>query len=188
MQMARKAAPRAARDAVVVPFDDRDAIRRLEALDHGVGFLVRTTHRMFWRALDRQFAEFGITPEMWTYLRVIWHEEGLSLREIAERLKLEGPTVGTAVKIMEKRGLIVRKRNRQDGREWRIYLRARGRSLKRKLLAIAERNNTIAQAGLTTDQLEILKSGLLQMQKNLTQRVIELEGGAESDSVKRRAM
>jgi MarR family transcriptional regulator, organic hydroperoxide resistance regulator len=125
---------------------------------------------------------------MWTYLRVIWHEEGLSLREIAERLKLEGPTVGTAVKIMEKRGLIVRKRNRQDGREWRIYLRARGRNLKRKLLAIAERNNAIAKAGLSADQLEILKSGLLQMQKNLSQRVNELEGGGESEAVKRRAM
>jgi DNA-binding MarR family transcriptional regulator len=176
--MPRKSAAVPGKESVVVPFDDQDAARRLDALDNGAGFLIRTTHRLFWRVLDRRLAEFGITPEMWTYLRVIWHEEGLSLRQIAERLNLEGPTVGTAVKIMESRGLIVRKRNQHDGREWRIYLRPRGRSLKRKLLPIAERTNAEAKAGLSAGEIQTLKGALLKMQANLRM----LAGESEMDS------
>jgi DNA-binding MarR family transcriptional regulator len=186
-RMPKKPAAAPGDKSVVVPFDDQDAIRRLDALDNGVGFLVRNTHRLFWRVLDRRLAEYGITPEMWTYLRVIWHDEGLSLREIAERLNLEGPTVGTAVKIMEKRGLIIRKRNRDDGREWRIYLRPRGRALKAKLLSVAEQTNTDAKIGLSADHLEILKGGLRQMQDSLRALAAEL-GSTSGEVVRSRAM
>ncbi len=171
-------------EAVVLSLDDREFAARLDSLDTGAGFLIRSTHRLIWRVLDKRFAEFGITPEMWTYLRVIWKEEGLSQRQIAERLSLEGPTVGTALKIMEKRGLIVRKRNRNDGREWRVYLRPRARSLKRKLLPIAERTNAEAKAGISPEQIETLKNCLLQMRANLAGLAEELEGKAE----KRRAV
>jgi DNA-binding MarR family transcriptional regulator len=185
-KMPKKSATTTGKEAVVVPFDDGDAIRRLDALDNGIGFLVRTTHRLFWRVLDRRLAEYGITPEMWTYLRVIWHDEGLSLRQIAERLNLEGPTVGTAIKIMEKRGLVTRKRNRDDGREWRIYLRPRGRALKQILLPIAERTNADAKAGLSASQVEVLKSGLFQMQANLRRLATELDERADNEMIRAR--
>lgn len=153
--------------AEVLPFDEPDLARRLEALDEGLGFIVRTTHRMFWRALEDRLAEHGITPEMWTYLRVLWREEGLSLKRLAERLNLEGPTVGTAIRIMERRGLVVRKRNRKDGREWCVHLRPRGRYLEAKLLPIAEQTNASAKAGLSPEQIASVKNVLLHMQRNL---------------------
>jgi DNA-binding MarR family transcriptional regulator len=156
-----------ANSAAVLPFDDRDTTLRLDALDSGIGLLVRTTHRLFWRAMDKEFAELGITPEMWTYLRVLWREEGLSQREIAERVNLEGPTVGSGLKVMERRGLIMRRRNPKDGREWLIYLKPRGRNLRRKLLPIAEKINAAAMAGIGARQAGVLHGGLQQIQANL---------------------
>ena len=88
---------------------------------------------------------------------------------------------------MEKRGLIVRKRNRNDGREWRIYLRPRARSLKRKLLPIAERTNAEAKVGLSPDQLATLKSALLHMRANLARLADELEGKSDMTMKRRRA-
>ena len=123
-----------------------------------------------------------------TYLRVLWREEGLSQKRLAERLNLEGPTVGTAIRIMERRGLVVRRRNRNDGREWCVYLRPRGRNLERKLLPIAERTNSDAKAGLGVEQIASIKSGLLQMQRNLRRLAAASEQSDESGPRRKSAL
>ena len=98
-----------------------------------VGYQIRTTHRAMQRFLQSKIEPHGITLGMWYFLRALWHEDGLTQRELSNRAGTMEPTTLSAILIMEKKGLVRRVRNRDDRRKWHIHLTPRGRALKSKL-------------------------------------------------------
>ena len=50
-----------------------------------VGYQVRTTHRALQRFLQFKIEPHGITLGMWYFLRALWHEDGLTQRELSNR-------------------------------------------------------------------------------------------------------
>ncbi len=87
--------------------------------------------------MTRRFQEIltphGITPLHWGILCCLWGEDGLRTTQIAERLEQLGGTITVGLDGMERKGYIERKKDRIDGRVSRVFLRERGRILKRSL-------------------------------------------------------
>src|ERR1700691_1005020 len=105
--------------------------------DESIGYQIRTTHRAMQRFLQFKIAPHGITIGMWYFLRALWHEDGLTQRELSNRAGTMEPTTLSAILIMEKKALVRRVRNRDDRRKWHIHLTPKGRALKSKLLPLA---------------------------------------------------
>ena len=87
-----------------------------------VGHQVRWTHRALQRELEERLRPFGISPGMWHFLRALWEEDGLSQRELSDRVGTTEPTTVSALHAMEKRGLAVRVQNSSDRRKFNIFL------------------------------------------------------------------
>jgi DNA-binding MarR family transcriptional regulator len=87
--------------------------------------------------MTRRFQEIltphGITPLHWGILCCLWGEDGLRTTEIAARLEQLGGTVTVGLDVMERLGLVRRKKDKADGRILRIFLTERGRILKKTL-------------------------------------------------------
>jgi DNA-binding MarR family transcriptional regulator len=153
----------------------RPAVKRLSGahLDHytstreSVGFVVREVYRSFARCLQPRIAREGVSIGMWFALRMLWDEDGMTQRELGDRVGINGPTMVTALNSMERAGLVKRVQNRTDRRKINIFLTKRGRKLKSKLWPMAAEVLALGLSGLTRNQVHSLNKMLMQIRLNL---------------------
>ncbi len=131
------------------------------------GFLVRDTHLQFVRALRTRLQPHKVTPGQWFFLRALWEEEGLSQRELSRRVGTTEPTTVSALRLLERNGLIRRQRNEKDRRTINIFLTEAGWALKRDLLPYALEVNAVATEGLSPDDIRRLHEILTRIRDNL---------------------
>jgi DNA-binding MarR family transcriptional regulator len=136
-------------------------------MEQSIGSQVRRTHRLFAQALQAALAPQEIPLGMWYFLRALWEEDGLTQREISERVGATAPTAVEQLRNMEKRGLISRRASEEDRRKVHFHLTEMGRSVETELLAYAEGVNRIAMEGFTEGEIGFLRLALLRVQDNL---------------------
>jgi MarR family transcriptional regulator, organic hydroperoxide resistance regulator len=132
-----------------------------------VGYLVRQTHRAFTRALQARIAPHGVSIGMWFFLRALWQEDGVSQRELSQRVGMMEPTTASALNNMERKGFVRRVRNRSDRRIVNVFLTERGRALRRELLPLAVEVNAAALRGLAVGEVAQLRALLGKIQARL---------------------
>jgi DNA-binding MarR family transcriptional regulator len=136
-------------------------------LEESTGYLLRMTHRSFARAVQQRIAPRGVTIGMWYFLRILWEEDGLTQRELSQRIEMMEPTTATALRNMEERNLVRRVRNASDKRKVNIYLTDAGRALRDVLLPHAKAVNEMALAGVAEADIACFRKVLGQMRANL---------------------
>jgi DNA-binding MarR family transcriptional regulator len=77
------------------------------------------------------------------------------------------PTTFAALKAMEIRGYIVRRQLAGNRRKVHVFLTAKGRALKRKLVPLAEEVNRLAVAGVAAGDVAATRKTLLAVLENL---------------------
>ncbi len=132
-----------------------------------VGYLLRDTYRVFTKVLQARISAHGVTIGQWYFLRVLWEEDGLTQRELSQRVGMMEPTTVTALNGMEKRDYVKRVRNTDDKRKVNIYLTDRGRALRNTLLPHAIDVNIRAVAGVPLADVEAVRRTLHAMKRNL---------------------
>ena len=131
------------------------------------GYLVRDAHRAFQRLLERRIAPHGVTRGQWYFLRVLWTKDGLSQRELSERVGMMEPTTVIALRSMEKAGLIRRLRSTEDRRVTHVRLTAKAKRMRDDLLKLARSINAQADEGISRDDIAVFRRIIMQMTANL---------------------
>ena len=131
------------------------------------GYLVRDAHRAFQRLLERRIAPHGVTRGQWYFLRVLWTKDGVSQRELSERVGMMEPTTVIALRSMEKAGLIRRVRSTDDRRVTLVRLTPKARRMRDGLLKLARGINAQADAGISQDDIAVFRRVITRMTKNL---------------------
>ena len=131
------------------------------------GYLVRDAHRAFQRVLEKRIAPFGVTRGQWYFLRVLWSEDGVSQRELSERVGMMEPTTVIALRSMEKAGLIRRVRDTDDKRRTLVWLTAKAKRMRGPMLALARGITDEGEAGVARDELALTRRVLARMTQNL---------------------
>jgi MarR family transcriptional regulator, organic hydroperoxide resistance regulator len=145
-----------------------------------VGYQIRATHRVLQRFLQFKIEPHGITTGMWYFLRALWHEDGLTQRELSSRVGTMEPTTLSAILVMEKKGLVRRLRDASDRRKWHIHLTPKGRAAKTKLLPLAREVVDTAVQNLSRGEVTQLLKGLAEVQKSLHATLERLDGSESS--------
>jgi DNA-binding MarR family transcriptional regulator len=131
------------------------------------GHLARLTFRTFARSLEQRTLPHGITIGQWRFLRELWREDGITQRELSERLSMREPSTVAAVRSLENAELVRRVRDAGDRRKIRIHLTGRAKRLRRPLLRHVRDVNAVATAGIRPKDLEVTRRVLLQLMANL---------------------
>ena len=131
------------------------------------GYLVRDSHRAFQRLLERRIAPHGVTRGQWYFLRVLWTEDGVSQRELSERVGMMEPTTVIALRSMEKAGLIRRVRSTDDKRKAQVWLTPKAKRMRAELLKVARAITEEAEDGIAREELAVLRRVLPRMTANL---------------------
>lgn len=130
-------------------------------MQQSLGYLIRSTHQHFQSLLAARIEPHGITLGMWYFLRVLWEEDGLSQRELSNRVGTMEPTTFEAIRAMEAKGLVRRERDPEDARKRLVFLSTEGKSLEARLLPLAQALVSEAAADLSETEQDALR-GLLQ--------------------------
>jgi MarR family transcriptional regulator, organic hydroperoxide resistance regulator len=130
----------------------------LLALDRQLCFALAATSRSV-VGLYREFLEpLGLTHPQYLVMLALWEREPRTVRDIADALRLESPTLSPLLKRLEAAGHVRRERNPSDERQLAIALTDSGRELRveaeRVPVAVAER------LGWPVARLEALKDEL----------------------------
>lgn len=131
-----------------------------------IGFLISLTHRKLVPLLDARVSQAGISYGMWYFLRVLWEGDGISQREIADRVGMTTPTALAALRKLERLELVELQQDPDDGRRTRVLLTKKGRDLNRDLVPKVAQINEIALDGLTDAEVEALRRALTKIQAN----------------------
>ena len=102
-------------------------------LDHDVGFLLAKALRRFNERLIERFSAQGfseIRPSYGSVLVPLFSEDDLRLSDVAARSGLSKQAITGIVKLCEHDRLVVRERDPDDGRAYRLRLSDRGREFR----------------------------------------------------------
>jgi DNA-binding MarR family transcriptional regulator len=105
----------------------------VDALSFDVFRSLMNTVRLNGRLLGRTMAGHGGHPGQAGVLWALGSEEGMSQRELAEKVHLAPPTVTAMLQKLERSGLIERTGDESDQRVTRLHLTDAGRELNRDL-------------------------------------------------------
>lgn len=117
--------------------------------DDSAGFLANHMARLFALGLARRIAPLGLAPAQFMCLVELWREDGLTQRDLVERLDVEQATMANTLARMERDGLIRRAADERDRRARRIRLTDKARALERPATEAALAQNDAALAALT---------------------------------------
>ena len=104
---------------------------------------------------------------------MLWERDGLTQRELSEAAGVMEPTTFAAVKAMEERGYVSRRRARDNRKNVFVHLTPAGRALKARLVPLAEEVNRIAVAGLPAAEVARVRNALLTIIENLARDEID---------------
>src|SRR3954452_13320293 len=70
--------------------------------------LIRDAAKGLMRALHLRLLEHDVSIGHWSFLRILWEQDGITQRELSEQAGVMEPTTFSALKAMEERGYITR--------------------------------------------------------------------------------
>src|SRR3981081_3625684 len=111
--------------------------------------LVKDATRGLLRAMQMRLSKHGVSFGHWAFLRILWETDGLTQRALSVEAGRMGPTPSSALAAMEALGYIRRERRPDNRKNIHIFLTARGKALRPKLVPLAEQVNDVAVRGVS---------------------------------------
>jgi MarR family transcriptional regulator, transcriptional regulator for hemolysin len=135
---------------------------------NSVGFVVNSTAKAFQKALDSELRKnVGVTLSQWRVVGALVLRPGLTQKEIADKVGIEGATLVPVIDKMEREGLLKRKPDSKDRRVNRIYLTPKADSLWNSMTECALRIRKVSTKDIPEDQIKAVLETLRKISKNL---------------------
>ena len=136
-------------------------------VENSFGFLLRQTYQAFLRILEEKIAPYNVTTPQWFFLRVLWEEDGITQRELSEKVGITESTTVAAMKVMQRRGFVLCASDKSDKRRKKVFLTDAGRELRNVLLPHAYSVHMASKEGLSESQVSSTREVIQHMKKNL---------------------
>ena len=134
---------------------------------NSIGYLLRDNARRILNDLAVLLEPHGLSMPQYFALRELWREEGLTQRELSNRVGVLEPTMVTTIDALERLGLITRVRSTADRRKMHIGLTAAGAALRETLHGYAAAVLDRALDGFSDADIAQLRTTLHRVKSNL---------------------
>jgi DNA-binding MarR family transcriptional regulator len=118
-----------------------------------LGYQVNHLARLLEQALAARIAPYGVVPGQFAQLLALYEEDGLSQRELCDRVHIEQSTMANTLQRMQRDGLVRCLPDPNDKRRVRVHLTERAREIEPDLTAAARAVNAAATEELTDAEL-----------------------------------
>ncbi|AFS78782.1 transcriptional regulator, MarR family [Gottschalkia acidurici 9a] len=136
--------------------------------ESSLDFLLNNVIRLHYIRTHELLEKISLYPGQPRVLHALWTKDGLSQKELGERLNIKPSTVTVMINRMEKCGLVKRIQDENDLRVSKIYLCEKGEKLKDDAAEVLKDVNDKTFFGFTSEEKEIMSNFLNRMYKNLS--------------------
>lgn len=136
---------------------------------HSIGYLTRINFRAFSKALSELTEKHGVTAGQWRFLRVLWEEDGITQRLLAQRVGITEATAVNGINGLEAGGFVERSVDKADKRKMIVRLTPYARRLKKKLIPMVVDVNERALRGIDPKDVETARKVLVATYTNLSE-------------------
>ena len=135
---------------------------------NSIGFIVNRTAKAYVKALDSELREkVGVTFGQWKVLVMLSMQDGITQKEIANKLGLEAATLIPIIDKMEKQGFIIRQVDEADRRNNRIYRTDKSEALWDEMIECAIKIRKISVKDISEKHVAIMRESLEKISENL---------------------
>lgn len=127
---------------------------------------MQLAHAHFIRT-NTYFEKLGIHPGQSKLLFILKKTNGISQREIADKLEVKASTIAVMIKRMEKTELIERKEDENDQRISRIFITNKGLEICDQVTEIIEKMEKECFLNFTSEEKIVVRRLLIHMRDNL---------------------
>ena len=147
--------------------------------DSNVGFLLHDVSRLLRLRFDRRARALGLTRAQWRVLAHLAPRQGINQSSLAEILEVENITLGRHIDRLEDTEWVIRRRDPDDRRAWRLFLTDKSRPVLDQMEVLAAETQGEAMAGLSDHERDRLLELLLSMKRNMTAREAETRAAGD---------
>jgi MarR family transcriptional regulator, organic hydroperoxide resistance regulator len=135
-------------------------------LDNQLCFSVYAASRAMALAYRPLLEPLGLTYPQYVAMLVLWEGDGVSLKQLGQRLQLDSGTLTPLIKRLEQRGLVRRERSSADERALQLRLTEAGLALEAEASEIPAQ--LLCRLGLgSLDELNALRSTLQSITRSI---------------------
>lgn len=132
-------------------------------LEHCVNFVLTKAQNSVQQLFKAELAPYGITPGQYGVLKCLWDQNGLTAKQLAERLCLDSSTITGILDRMENKGLINRYHDVRDRRALCVMITQEGQDLQEPVTQAIVSANKKALYSFNEEQSELLKKLLSEL-------------------------
>jgi len=121
------------------------------------GYLINHMARLFAKGLQERIIPLGIVIGQFPILLELWQKDGVSQRDLLEKIDVEQATLANTLNRMERDGLITRTKHPTDARAQQIWLSERALKVRDQAYQAARDQNEAALKVLTDSEQAQLK-------------------------------
>jgi DNA-binding MarR family transcriptional regulator len=134
-------------------------------LDQHLCFLVYNTSLKMTQTYKPLLTALNLTYPQYLVMVVLWEEDGLGLKDVAERLQQDSGSVTPVVKRLEAEGYLTRDRAPRDERNRVLKLTAAGQALRAAALKVSQ--DFAAECQVSHEEVATLMVTLGKLNRNL---------------------
>src|ERR1700757_944974 len=136
----------------------KNASDALLQLGNQVCFAIYSTAHAFNRVYKPLLVRLGLTYPQYLVMLVLWEQDGVTVKEIGDRLFLDSGTLTPLLKRLEAAHLVKRTRSTEDERQVLISLTPQGVVLKEKARAVPQA--ILAASACSVGELSAIRNDL----------------------------
>lgn len=123
--------------------------------DH-IGRYISQIHRKTNSFITREVSKFGIGSGQIMFLMQLYKKDGISQEELSENLSIDKGTTCRAIKKLEEEGFLIRVKDENDKRAYKLYLTQKSKDIKVKIENILDKCEENISDDLLEEEVEVL--------------------------------
>lgn len=145
--------------------DDPALQQQMLQLDNQLCFALYSTSLAMTKTYKPALEKLGLTYPQYLIMLILWQQDGVALKDIADKLFTESGALTPVLKRLQEMGLLIRSRSPQSERTLEIRLTAAGQALKQQALGVSQ--SIAAGCGMTLQNMVALRDQLIALRQQL---------------------
>ncbi len=159
------------------------SVMRKLNLDNSAGLLIflasKSQERLAEVAVKKQL---GLTPAQWKVILALNITDGLTQKDLAEKIFLDGSTLVPVIDKMEQNGMVERKADSKDRRVNRIFLTKQSEATVDSIIMIILQLRKTIYNGVSESEIDLIRNILKTIIKNSETAISEIKSSSRGKS------
>lgn len=136
-------------------------------IEHWLAYWIKRVDRTMNNIHDKKLHGYDLTASQVLVLSQLWEKDGLTQKEIQEKLNLRPASISGLVDLLLKKGFIFRKQDDEDARFKRLFLTEEGSKLQYVSMEILKEIENLISDGFSEEEKAVLICWMKKLYNNL---------------------